>query len=72
MKRVVYYVWWATTEENDNGTHHKSEPITLPAKAQEKANEMWKVADYVSIDQSFEQYVNGEWETIETKVIEVI
>lgn len=70
--RIVYYVWWATAEENQNGTHHKSEPFVLPAQAQAKANEMWKTQDHVSIDQVYEKQKSGEWEALETEAIEIV
>ena len=75
MKRTVYYVWWATADENQSGTHHKSEPFTTEAEAQKVANLKWNGNDYVSIEKVHEQHTGYDWsqqDGTETEVIEVI
>ena len=64
-RRTVWYVWWATAEENQSGTHHKSKPYEnltdaiFGAKLKENTN------DFVSIDKGIEEYRDNEWRYVD-------
>lgn len=73
MTRTVFYVWWATADENQNGRHHRSEPLANEKEAQKLANLKWKCC-FVSIDKVQEVYEGYEWQQqdgTETERIEI-
>jgi len=72
--RTVYYVWYATAEENQNGAHHRSEPFYEIGAAKAEATLKWESNDYVSIDKVIEAATIYGWEQAEgteTERIEV-
>ena len=74
MKRIIYKVWWATADENQNGIYHASEPFKTEKEAQKFAKQKWETADFVSIDKRHEIYEDYDWrqqDGTETEIIEV-
>lgn len=73
--RIVFYVWWCTADENQDGIHHKSVALPNVDVAQLEANSKWKHNDFVSIDKVVEVYADNAWrqqDGTETEVIEVL
>lgn len=64
MKRVIYYVIWANSEENDNGIFHYSEGSQTESKARAIAlhrREKLGSEGHVAIEKHFEKYECNEW-----------
>lgn len=73
-KRTVYYVWYATSDENQNGTHHRSEPFYEIGEAKAEASKKWETNDYVSCERVREVFGNWAWrqqDRAECEIIEV-
>lgn len=74
MKRTVFYVWYATAEENQNGTHHRSDALATEAEARAESSKQWARNDFVSVDKVREVYDHHAWrqeDGTETECIEI-
>lgn len=64
MKRIVYYVVSCTSEENQNGVFHFSDPRDSEASARDiaehKRNELGNDG-HVAIEKHHEIYEHNEW-----------
>ena len=61
MKRIVYYIVQATSEENEKGTFHYSRPIKDVKKAKYEARQI--LNDFVVIEKHHEYYQGDEYKS---------
>jgi len=68
MKRIVYYIWQATGEENDAGIYHRSKPYDKL----EDARRMYALVqnDFKSLDKTWQHLEYGRWKFDEEERIE--
>ena len=71
MKRIVYYVWYATIEENQNNNQHVSGAMLSEKEAMAFANKLWLTNDYVSVQRSHETFEHNAWRSTMTENIDL-
>lgn len=64
----MYYIWQATSEENQNGTYHKSKPYEKLAQAQ-KDYKLIK-NDFKSLEKTWEFFEHYDWHNEKEETIE--
>ena len=60
MSRIVYYIWQATSEQNQNGFYDKSKPYLNLSSARKDYVKVKN--DFKSLDKTWEHLEYNRWE----------